>query len=233
MHFTFISTKRLQASLLGIASLFFSAAHAKAALITDPAGDFLPSYTGPHNGDLDVLSAQVLFNGSTFTFTSTVNGAIGTTPNATYIWGIDRGMGTASFPAIAPGVTFDSVFSINPSGQSSVTDLIDKMSTPITNISVNGSTVTGTVDLSALPSEGLAPSNYLVNLWPKAGTSSDMNLISDFAPNNSDVPVTSTVTSATPEPAGLTLAGGILLVGLALIRRRRNASAELPGRRLS
>ena len=104
MSFNFL-VQGFRTPLLAILSLsLLSAVPSTAALISDPAGDFLPSYTGPQNGDLDVLSAQVFFNGSDFRFTSTLNGAIGATPNAIYVWGIDRGAGTPGFPTIAPGV---------------------------------------------------------------------------------------------------------------------------------
>ena len=141
----------------------------KADLITDPAGDFLPSYTGPKNGDLDVVSAQVFFNGSSFLFTSTEAAPIGTTSGAVYVWGIDRGAGSQGFPGLAPGVLFDSIFIINPAGGSTVRDLINNTSTAISNISFSGSTISGTVPLSALPSLGRAPSQYTVNLWPRFG----------------------------------------------------------------
>jgi hypothetical protein len=69
-----------------------------AALISDPAGDFLPTYVGPQNGDLDVLEAEVFFDGSSFLFTSTSNAAIGTTPGGVFVWGINRGAGLRLFP---------------------------------------------------------------------------------------------------------------------------------------
>jgi hypothetical protein len=216
MRFNYLRSKRLQASMLGLGALLLSAAQSKAALITDPAGDFLPSYTtGPKNGDLDVLSAQVFFNGSSFTFTATMAGAIGTTSGGNYVWGINRGAGAQGFATIAPGVLFDAVFLINPAGGSMVRDTVAAVSTPITDISFSGDTITGTVPLSLLPSEGFAPENYLVNLWPRSG-SSGLSVIADFAPDNSDAAVTST-----PEPAGLALLGGAALAGLAFMRRRK------------
>ena len=220
MRFSYVRSKRLQASVLGLSALFLSAAQSKAAVITDPAGDFIPSYTGPQNGDVDVVSAQVFFDGSSFTFTATMAGAIGTTAGANYVWGIDRGAGTAGFPTIAPGVLFDSVFLINPAGGSMVRDNIAGVSTPITNISFSGDTITGTVPLSLLPSEGFAPADYLVDLWPRSG-STGLNVIADFAPNNSDAGVTST-----PEPAGLGLLGGAVLIGFGFVRRRHITSSH-------
>jgi PEP-CTERM motif len=193
----------------------------KAELIADPAGDFLPSYTGPKNGDLDVVSAQVFFNGSSFTFTSAQAAPIGLTTGAVYVWGVDRGAGRQGFPVIAPGVLFDSVFIINPAGGSSVRDLISNTGTAINDISFSGSTISGTVPLSTLPSLGRAPSQYTVNLWPRfSGVTGDA-AIPDFAPNNTSV----LVTSATPEPSTISLLGMAVCGTLGILRlRRRNNS---------
>jgi hypothetical protein len=193
----------------------------KAELITDPTGDFLRSYTGPKNSDLDVVSAQVLFDGSNFTFTSTQAAPIGLTSGTIYVWGIDRGAGQQGFPAIAPGVLFDSIFIINPAGGSSVRDLVSNTSTPINNINFAGSTISGTVPLSDLPSLGRSPSQYAVNLWPRfSGVTGDA-AISDFAPDNSDV----LVTNVAPEPSTTSLLGMTFCGALAMFHlRRRNNS---------
>ena len=80
--------------------------------ISDPQGDFLPSYTGPIGSDLDVRMAQVLYNAAagTLTFTAQLWGAVGQTAGRVYAWGIDRGLGTEVFqnppagqPKIGPG----------------------------------------------------------------------------------------------------------------------------------
>ncbi len=198
--------------------LLTSVVPSMAAVITDPAGDFLPSYTGLKNGDLDVLNAQVFFDGINFLFTSTQNGPIGQTPTGIYVWGIDRGAGTVGFPDIAPGVTFDAVFVINPSGTSTLRDLISSTTTTISNITVSGNTVSGIVPLSALPSRGLTPSNYMVNLWPRSGAAGN-SAISDFAPNNSDALVTTT-----PEPGTLSLFATALSGVVLVLRRRKKLS---------
>lgn len=194
----------------------------KADLITDSASDFLASYTGPKNGDLDVVSAQVFFNGSDFMFTSTQAAPIGTTTGAIYVWGINRGAGTQGFPVIAPGVLFDSIFIINPTGGSTVRDLISNTSTAISNISFSGSTISGTVPLSALPTRGLAPSQYTVNLWPRfSGVTGDPS-ISDFAPDNSNA----LVTNAVPEPSTISLLGMAACGALGILRLRRRDNSR-------
>ncbi len=211
----FSPRKRLQTSLFAITSLFLiGAATSPAATINDPAGDFLPSYAGPQNGDLDVLNAEVFFDGSNFTFTSTQNAAVGTTTGGIYVWGINRGAGMAGFPTIAPGVLFDSVFVINPSGSSVVRDLISGTATPIADITISGSSLSGVVPLSALPSQAFAPGNYQVNLWPRSPGAGD-SFVSDFAPDNSTVSVT-----VTPEPATLPLFALASLMGVFFLKRR-------------
>ena len=217
-----------QLSSFAVLALFplITAQSIKADLITDPAGNFLPSYTGPKNGDLDVISAQVFFDGSSFLFTSTQAAPIGLTTGAIYVWGINRGAGTQGFPTLAPGVLFDSVFILNPAGGSSVRDLVTGAGTAISNISFSGSTISGTVPYSALFLQGFGPSQYTVNLWPRFGGVTGNAAISDFAPDNSN----RLVTSVTPEPSTVSLfgmaAGGLL--GVFRLRRKNSLQGSFP-----
>ncbi len=153
---------------------------------TDPAGDFLSTFTGPHNGDLDVLSGEVSYDGTNFVFTSTMSGAIGATPGAAYVWGVNRGAGTARFAPATPGVVFDFIVIAVPGGASTTRDLVTNTSTALAASAVvtSGSTLTVTVPASLLTSQGFTPANYTVNLWPKTTGG-----ISDFAPDNSMAPV--------------------------------------------
>src|SRR5690349_10628551 len=99
--------------LIGAAIVLASVSSAQAEFVPDPANDFVSSYLGPHNGDMDARSSEVSFNptNNTFTFTATVNGTVGTTPGqAAWVWGLDRGKGTERFlPLTGAGVKFDSV----------------------------------------------------------------------------------------------------------------------------
>ena len=72
--------------------------------IIDPAGDFRAAYVGPKTGDLDVLAADATFNGSKFVLSGQFAAPVGTTSTGVYIFGLDRGAGTAVFGADAPGV---------------------------------------------------------------------------------------------------------------------------------
>src|SRR5664279_246494 len=113
-------------------------ANAAAIGITDPAGDFLPTYTGARTGDLDVLSAFVTYNPGTDTFflSSTLAAPLGTTASAFYVWGFDRGQGTERFvsgtPSIGAGVLFDSVVIVRLDGSVTVTRLVGGGSTVLT-----------------------------------------------------------------------------------------------------
>src|SRR5262249_35978017 len=92
-------------TILTLVALGVAGTPLSASVITDPAGDFLTTFTtGPRNGDLDVLSAEVLFDGTNFTFTSTENGPIGTTDGSVFVWGVDRGLHNQFFGAFRPGV---------------------------------------------------------------------------------------------------------------------------------
>ncbi len=68
----------LAAALLGSALLSLPSLEAQAAPVADAVNDFIPTFTGVHNGDLDVLSLSAVFDGA-FHLTAVMNGKIGTT----------------------------------------------------------------------------------------------------------------------------------------------------------
>ncbi len=202
--------------ILAVAAALTALALAPAsAQIADPAGDFLSTYTGPKNGDLDVLLSNVAFTPAGFVFTATLNGTVGTTANSLYVWGLDRGQGTARFGALASGVVFDSVVTVTGGGVGTARDLISGAA--VTNgivVTINGSSLEADVPLSALPSLGLAQNQYTWNLWPRINGGTTAN-ISDFAPDNSNVRV-----AVTPEPGSVALLVGLTVTGAGLLRRR-------------
>ena len=169
--------------------------------INDPLGDFLfDSYVGPLNGDLDVLSAEVTFTGPEFVFSGTMAEDIFTTPEAFYVWGVDRGVGakTANFAALGlPDIVFDLVVRVTPEtpeGPSAIVNNLDSgLITPIPseNITIEDSTISVRVPASLLPSRGLTRDQYTWNLWPRwDGVPFSDEQISDFAPDFDMAPVT-------------------------------------------
>jgi PEP-CTERM motif len=198
--------------------------------VTDATGDWAASYsaTGPRAGDLDVIGAFVTYNPDTggFVFSGTMDDDIGTTAGAVYVFGVNRGAGTARFGAAAPGVTFDAVVVVNPAGSSSI-NLFDgnpAQTLPTGAFQSFGSTVIGTVAGSLLPSTGFAPTAYTWNLWPRAPGISGVAGIPDFAPDNSMVGATNL--TPVPEPGTWALlAGGLALLGLRARRQRAQAGA--------
>ena len=218
-------TRSMKKHLLLSALLALCAAGVQAQSITDAAGDFLPTYTGPQNGDMDVISAFAGYNAGTdtFSFSGTFAGAIGTTAGAFYVWGLDRGVGTERFvggtPSVGQGVKFDAAVFLRPDGTARVTTFVGTDATPFEvgagTAKISGNTISGSISGALLGSTGFEKSNYTWNLWPRIGSTN--NTISDFAPNGMNVPV-----AAVPEPATYALMGlGLALVGI--IRRRRKA----------
>jgi hypothetical protein len=168
------------------------------SVVADPIGDFLSTYVGPKGADLDVVRTQVTFTGTEFIFSGTMNGPIGTTTDAFYVFGVDRGLGNkvADFAQLGlPNIVFDMVVVIRPPGgpPALVNDLNAGIATPLppTAVTISGNTISVRVPLALLPSNGLKPEQYMWNLWPRWGgiPMSDPQ-ISDFAPNNRNSIVT-------------------------------------------
>lgn len=199
-------------------------AHAGAS---DATGDFLGSYVGVQAGDLDVVTADVFYNGDNFTFTTTLAGAVGTTPNAFYVFGVDRG---APHPPAAPfasiGITnvfFDSVIILRPDTTVSVTRQNGGGTTNFGagTATVSGNTISATFAATELPSTGFAQSDFTWNLWPRLLGGGTAN-ISDFAPNNSNLAVT-----VVPEASSALLFAPAFLaaLGIVILRRRNSKGA--------
>ena len=208
--------KTYAAPLLAAVLLVAPAVHA--ATSTDPVGDFIPTYTGPHGGDLDVVSSTVSYNAATdmFTFSGTMNAAMGTTPGSFYVWGVDRGAGVASFASLGtgyPNILFDTVVILRADG----TGAAAGTALPAGTVQLNGDTISASFSGALLPTKGLAKADYTWNLWPRAGGVAGNAAISDFAPDGTNLAVT-----AVPEPSTFALLGlGLLFVSRRAVVRGR------------
>jgi PEP-CTERM motif len=191
-----------------------------ATSVSDDVGDFLSTFNGPHNGDLDVVSADFSFDGVNFTFRSTENGPIGTTPGSLFVWGIDRGLHNPFFGSFRDGVLFDVVVVLRPDLTGTVIDFspdhAPSQDLPAGSVTKDGNTIQGVVPATMLPSEGLPFAEYQANIWPRTGLNAlDNTQISDFGPDNSDLAVT------TPEPATVLFLGtGLVVLGLSRRAKR-------------
>lgn len=222
--------------LYRLASAFalLTSATAAPAAITDPAGDLLGTYTGPSNGDVDILSGDVAFDGTSYFLSTTMNGAVGTTTGSLFVWGVDRGSGaprlTFGSPSVGAGVLFDAVIVMFPDGTLRVVTIPLAGAPTITQFAggtvIDGDTMSATVSLALLGSMGFAPEDYAFGLWSRARVNPAMDgtnaEIADFLSGSGSINA-----RAVPEPATwLTMLLGFG-AACAAIRKRRK-----PGRPL-
>lgn len=202
--------------LFAVAAMGLAGA-AHAGSILDPVGDFLPSYTGPHQADLDITSLSVSYNPVTMNFLilSTFAGAVDPALPGFYVIGANTGTGTGPFGSIgAPDVKFNQAIVVQKDASAVIgaTPLADG------SVTIGGNALSLVVPLSMLPSTGFDPAHYAFSIWPRDGTMGGLATISDFTPNNSTL-------AAVPEPAAWSLMlGGFALVGGTLRRRRLSLS---------
>ena len=185
---------------------------ANAAAVTDPAGDFLGTYTGLHDADLDVIAFSAFYDAANaeFDLSGTMAGPITQSGPGLYVIGVNTGAGTPGFGASLGlnGVLFNRVILLNRAGSAALAG------GPNLTGSYSGATFNLSVPLARLASTGFTPENYGFNLWPRNGAAG-VSAISDFAPDNA------TVNAVVPEPSAWALMIlGFGALGGALRRRR-------------
>jgi hypothetical protein len=215
-----------------------SAGVAGATTVTEGTG-FLSTYTGPTPApDLDAISATALFNSQSIFLSATMAGAIGTTPEGIYIWGVNRGAGTEllfhpstitdTTVPVGEGVPFDAFIFLNNQGFGRVVLLgpgpdphpIGATDLAPGAVTIDGATISVNVPRALLPSTGFEVADYGYNIWPRFNDITGNFRVTDFLPDASNF-----LGSATPEPASWALMiGGFGLAGATLRRRRRLAA---------
>lgn len=188
------------------------ASHAAIPGITDPVGDFLPTFAGgASDADLDVVNATVLYDAGRdlFRLTATMAGPIGSDAGHFYVWGVNRGAGAISADFAShgiDGVRFDRVVLVRSDG----TGTVAGTALAAGAVTKSGSTISAVVPGSLLASTGFKKLDYTWNLWPRDGDYVGFAQISDFAPDNASF---SSTVGAVPEPASIAM----LLAGLGAV----------------
>jgi hypothetical protein len=206
--------------LLLVAGAIVTLAGAGAAhgtTVSDPTGDFLASFVGNHDADLDVTSFGVSYNAATTTFTlnATLAGAINPALPGLYVIGVNTGTGViAPFAGIGEtNVVFNQAVIVQKTGAVAV-------GANSLTATIAGDSFSVLVPLGLLPSTGFTPENYGWNLWPRIDLSNN-SVIADFAPQNA------LLTAGIPEPSTWAfMLAGFGVLG-AILRRRRTAPAAV------
>lgn len=204
--------KSILSCALLLAAVPVTAVQATTAL--DATDDFIGSYTGPHDADLDVTSFTVVYDPTTqrFDYSATLAGNINAAVDGRYVIGVYTGNNTTpnNFAAIGAGnVLFNQAFSVFKNGT------VTLGATTLSNAVISGNSFSGSIFASQLTSQGFTPLQYGWNLWPRYSLAAGTAVISDFAPNNAVI-----LASSVPEPAAWAMMiGGFGLIGTALRRR--------------
>jgi hypothetical protein len=211
-----MKTIRLAAALLPL----IVSSPALASTVSDPVGDFIPSFTGTASPDLDVTSFSVSLDpgATTFSLGAVLAGDIDPALAGFYVIGVNTGSGAIHpFAAIGePNVTFNQVIVVQKNGTATLG------ANSLTTL-LSGNQFIVSVPVALLPSTGATPTNYGFNIWPRFGSTVTGNAqISDFAPDNALLSANGLL--PVPEPATwvMMLLGFALIGGTIRIGRRRH-----------
>jgi hypothetical protein len=211
--------RKLLKSGLALLALVAGTGTAHAITVIDATGDFLPSFVGTQDADLDVTSFSVTYdtNTSTFTLGATFAGAINPANVGRYVIGVSTGPGgNAPFGSIGQGnVRFQQTVTVQKNG----TGTVGAVALAAGAVTINGNAFTALVPIALLPTTGYTFESYGFNLWPRNG-GTGVAAISDFSPENSLLAV-----GNIPEPSTwLTMLVGFGAVGGAMRARRKVAA---------
>lgn len=193
-----------------------------ASTVSDPVGDFIPSFTGTASPDLDLTSFSVTLDSSStmVSLGAVLAGDIDPSLAGFYVIGVNTGSGTIHpFAAIGePNVTFNQVIVVQKNGTATLG------ANALTTL-LSGNQFIVSVPVSLLPSTGATAANYGFNIWPRFGSTVTGNAqISDFAPDNRLLSANGLL--PVPEPATwlMMLLGFGLLGGVMRFRRASGAT---------
>ena len=181
-----VRMKSILAGALALAAIL-ATGPAFATTVTTSTG-FLPTYVGPQNGDVDILSASATIDGADLVLSATADAPIGTTPGAVYVWGINTEGAGAPAPFASEGfgnVVFNNAITVNPAA-------------PATGVTISGDTITDVIAISSLKNVLLSPEQFGISLWPVVGKG--FTGFSEFVPGNGTFAV-----GGVPEPASWAL----------------------------
>ena len=198
-HFSFLASLAMPGLIVLGAVLAGPVAFVRGDELSDPVGDIFPTYLGYHLPGMDVVSHGVTLVGDRVIFFGRMEGPIAPTQaiGGLYLFGVDRGQGTARFlgpaapPIIGPNVLWDSIVRINPNGTGLFNNTIAGVITPLDpkDIVIDGDTLLASVPLSLmLPAATRPPCEWTYNLWPRNGIGQNVQ-VSDLAPDDGNSPV--------------------------------------------
>ena len=161
--------------------------------ISDPTYDFVSTYIGPRNSDLDIVefTAQFDLTRSVFIFRAKLSGAIRQTPNSVYVICVNRGNGSALLESIGmSSVLCDSAVIVKNNGVATVATFEPAFKNSPLNgtVKIKGAEFEITVPALQLPTTGFALGDYTVILWSRSDGGKN-DLVADVAPDSGSLKV--------------------------------------------
>jgi hypothetical protein len=188
--------------------------------ISDPTGDFLPTFANFKRFDLDLISVDAFRLNNELHFDVGTTGRMNAKSGISYVFGIDRGAGTPGLfsgnPAIGQDVRFDALFEIRTDGTGTLTAFNENGGPTVTQrtgIFFFQNFIRASFGADLLPTRGFAVDDYKYTVWTRDGGDGNA-FVADL---------TRTISlGAVPEPATWAMMiGGFGLTGWRARARRR------------